>query len=78
MSSGKNLKNSFILFKYDLKGNKSTYIQTDQRQKMTVQQRKWPSTLQNCFWGTDNTDICKDKCGGCNLPWCVLIQIGTQ
>lgn len=21
---------------------------------------------------------CKDKCGGCNLPWFVLIQIGTQ
>lgn len=39
MSPGKNLKNSFLL-EYDLKGNKSIYIQTDQRQKMTVQQRK--------------------------------------
>lgn len=77
MSPGKNLENSFLL-EYDLKGNKSIYIQTDQRQKMTVQPRKWPSALQKCFWSTDSSDACKDKCGGCSLPWFVLSQIGTQ
>ena len=34
MSPGKNLKNSFLL-EYDLKGNKSIYVQTDQRQITT-------------------------------------------